>query len=447
MTDIKYKKLLEASPHLFAKDMFGLRMTSAHMRMMDHICGEQNRSLLLCQRGIGKSVVLQAYITWLVLTNPNIRIILVSATDSKARTFMRAIKQTIESQRVRGVWGEVVGAVWTDHELMHKDRDVIFAEPTLQCLGAGSGACTGRHCNVLIIDDICDFDSTRSELQRDRLRDWYLTSLMPVVMADGVVIGAGTRYHFMDVYNLLIEKLEYDTLILPPIKPDGTAQCAFLQPIDDVYNKKGIVVKRGLTTIKHDLGSVIYALQYDNDVALLMEGNIIINSWIQYYTMVPKLETVIISCDPAISKKDTADYTAIIVGGRAADGNIYIKDFVNERMSFKETIEKLKMLTMVYKPDEVRVEQVGFSEAFITELKREIPDTFINGVKPIGDKESRLREVSPIFENMLVWFSVAHEEVVSQLLLFNDGDHDDLVDAVQIFLHYYKTLNDGVIIW
>jgi len=360
---------------------------------------------------------------------------------------MRAIKQTLESQRVKDVWGDVVGKVWTDHELILKGRTEIYAEPTLQCMGAGSGACTGRHAGVVIIDDICDFDSTRSELQRDRLRDWYLTSLMPVVMADGVVIGAGTRYHFMDVYNLLIEKLEYDTLILPPVKPDGTAQCDFLQPVEDVRNKKGIVIKRGLKTIKHDLGSVIYALQYSNDVTLLMEGNIIIHSWIQYYTSVPKLDTVIISCDPAISKSDGADYTAIIVGGRAADGNIYIKDYVNERMSFKETIEKLKILTMVYKPDEVRVEQVSFSEAFVTELKREIPDTFINGVKPIGDKESRLREVSPIFENMLVWFSVAHEPIVSQLLLFPESDHDDLVDAIQIFLHYYKTLNDGVIIW
>jgi hypothetical protein len=373
MVDIPMKRLYEVSPHLFAKDIFGLRMSDAHMAMMDHITGENRRSLLLCQRGIGKSVALQAYITWLVLCDPNIRIILVSSTDLKARSCMRAVKQTLESEKVKDVWGDVVGSTWTDHELIMAGRTEIYAEPTVMCLGAGSGAITGRHASVIIVDDACDFDSTRSELQRDRLRDWFLTSLLPVVMADGYVIAAGTRYHYMDIYNLLINKLHYNTLILSPIKPDGTPRCEWLQPIDDTIDKDGNVVVRGLKTIKHDLGSVIYALQYENDVTLLLEGNIINKNWIQYYSKLPKLSSIIISCDPAISKSDTADSTAIIIGGKTEDGNIYIKDYINAKMSFHETIEKIKSLVVAHAPIQVRVEQVGFSEAFITELKREMP--------------------------------------------------------------------------
>lgn len=447
MTSIPRKQLLAASPHLFARDIYGLRMSPAHQTMMDHIVDGGNRSLLLCQRGLGKSLILQSYICWFILNNPNKRVILVSSTDGKASSFMRAIKQTLESQNVQDIWGDVKGSVWTDHELTLSGRTSISAEPSLMCLGAGSGSCTGRHCDLLVTDDLCDFDSTRSELQRNRLRDWLLTSLSPVLMANGTFIAAGTRYHYMDIWQLLLEKLNFNTLILHPIKDDGTAQCEFLQPIDDVFDDKGVLVTRGLKSIKRELGSVIYALQYENNVSLLLEGNIINHENIQYTRKIPNLESIVISCDPAISKKDGADYTAIIVGGRAADGGIYIKDYINEHLSFKETIDKLKSLVNVYNPVEVRIEQVGFSEGFVTELKRELPGTLIKGIKPVGDKESRLREVSPIFENMLVWFLETHSEIVDQLLLFPDGDHDDLCDAIQIFLHYYKTVGEGVIIW
>lgn len=444
MTKIPYKQFLEGSPHLFARDIYGLTMSECHIKMLDHIMGG-NKQLLLCMRGIGKSALFQAYITWYALTHPNDRILIVSDTDGKAQSFLRAIKMNLEGEKVREVFGNVKGAVWTDHSLFFNTRTEIYPEGNITALGAGSGAVTGRHFTVLVIDDLVSFDSTRSTLQRDRTRDWFLTSLKPTLMANGKLLVGGTRYHYVDIYDLFINKLNYNTLILPPIKEDGTAQCDFLRPVKSVFDKKGNVILEGLESIKHDLGSVIYSLQYENDIELLKEGNIINHEWIQYTSQIPALESVVIACDPAISKKDGADYTSIIVGGRSADGNIYIKDYINEHFSFNETINKLKILVNIYNPVEVRIEQVAFSEAFISQLKMDIPETVIRGIIPRGDKESRLREVSPMFENMLVWFLQSQGVVVDQLLLFPSGDHDDLVDAMQIFLSYYKKNQDIII--
>lgn len=443
---IPHDQIVKASPHLFARDVWGLRMTEAHNTMLDHLMAGK-RQLLLCMRGIGKSELVRAYVAWYALNNPDKRILIVSDTDQKSQSFLRAIKMNLESEKIKNIFGDVKGEPWTDHTLFFNTRTKIFAEGTIQALGSGSGAVTGRHFDMIVVDDLVSFDSTRSELKRDRTREWFLTSLLPTLMGSGTIISAGTKYHFVDIYSTLINKLNYNTLILPPIKSDGTAQCEFLRPIKDVVNDKGQVVLEGLESIKHNLGSIIYSLQYENDTKLLMSGNIVNYEWIQYWDVVPKLESVIITCDPAISKSDGADYTAIIVGGRADNGNIYIKDYINDHLSFKETIDKIKALVRIHNPNEVRVEQVGFSEAFITELKRKIPATVINGIKPVGDKESRLREVTPIMENMLVYFAVSHGDIVDQLLLFPDGDHDDLVDAIQIFLHYYKTSCDGIVIF
>jgi len=447
LVKIDYVSMVKASPHMFARDIWGLRMTPAHNAMLDHIISG-NRQLLLCMRGIGKSEVTRAYVTWYALNHPDERILIVSDTDGKAQSFLRAIKMHLESDTVKQYFGDVKGNPWTDHTLFFSTRKEIFAEGTIQALGSGSGSVTGRHFDLIVVDDLVSFDSTRSELKRERTKEWFLTSLLPTLMGTGSIISAGTRYHYVDIYATLINKLKYDTLILPPIKSDGTAQCEFLRPVKDVVDKDGRVIQEGLETIKYNLGAVIYALQYENDISLLLEGNIISHEWIQYWDVVPKLETTIIACDPAISKSDGADYTAIIVGGRAESGDIFIKDYINDHLSFKETIEKLKSLASTYDPTEIRIEQVGFSEAFITELKREMPNRFIRGIKPIGDKESRLREVTPIMENMLLYFSQKHGEIVDQLLLFPEGEHDDLCDAVQIFLHYYKQdETGGVILW
>ncbi len=77
-----------------------------------------------------------------------------------------------------------------------------------------------------------------------------------------------------------------------------------------------------------------------------------------------------------------------------------------------------------------------------------MPGTLVRGIKPIGDKESRLRGVSPVLENMLVYFKDEQQAVINELLLFPDGEHDDLCDAMQLFLQYYKESPEpGVIIW
>lgn len=446
MADIPYKQLLTASPHLFARDVFGLRMSPAHQIMMDHVESDGDR-LLLCQRSLGKSRILQAYIAWFILNNPDERVILVSDSDTKAKSFLRVIKSVIESSDIiRQTYGDVRGAIWTDHELNMSHRTVIHPEVSLQAIGSGSGQATGKHCSLLVCDDLISFDTTRISSNRDKMREWFLTTLRPCLMSDGRVIACGTRYHGNDLYQTMIDDLDFNTLILPSIKSDGTAQCGWLQPVEDVI-KNGKVVQKGLTTIKRSLGSVIYSLQYDNSTELLMSGNIIQAQWLQWYVSLPKLDNIIVACDPAISQKESADMTAIVVLGQDEDGMIHLIEYINEHLTFNATLNKLKSLVNIYKPEKVLLEEVSYQLALIQEAKRKITTCVISGVVPKGDKESRLRSVSPLFENERVYFKRSQNDVTDQLLTFPNVDRDDLCDAMSLGLSHYVIDGDPIVIF
>ena len=281
MTDIsqetseyfKTKNLLRESPFFFIKRVFGYSVSGCHEKMLDFFLNTQH-GLLLCPRGTGKSKIAQGYVAWLALHNPDMRIIIVSDSDGKATLFLNTIKNVLEySPIIQEHYGDVKGPTWTDHAITIKGRTFVQTEPTVMSVGSGSGRVTGLHCDIILMDDIESFDSARSQIKRDRLQDWYKTTLAPVLMADGSTMVCATRYHQADIYQMLLDEFGFNQLILPAINKDNTSVCEWLLPLHDVVKPNGKVLK-GLDTIKGELGSVIFALQYENDVELLKAGTI-----------------------------------------------------------------------------------------------------------------------------------------------------------------------------
>ena len=448
MISIPIKQLLMASPHLFMKKVFKYRSDGIHSDFIDHM-ESGNRTLLLAPRGHGKSKVAQSMIAWEMIKNQNIRIILVSDTHTKSAMFLSGIKRVLEtSDVIREVFGDVKGDVWRDNSITLVGRTENHVEPTCIAMGAMSGAVTGLHADIIVLDDVVSFDSSRSDVQTERLENWFKTTLLPTLMPGGKIIVLGTRYAPGDLYNTLIN-MGYDSKIFPAITPSGEALCSWLQPMEDEYDDNGALIKVGLLTMKKQLGSIIFALQMMNDTSLLAENNIIRAAWIKYYDKTPSpIKEVIISVDPAIGLKSENDYTAMGVWGKDAENNIYLLDLINERLTFNKTIKAVQRLISGFKPDRVVVEDVAYQKALIQELTRKCGSTAITGVKPPADKRARLINVSNYFENGLVHFRPHYTDMVDQLLYF-PAQHDDLVDMLSLGLGWYKEHdgNEGIIIW
>jgi predicted phage terminase large subunit-like protein len=153
--------------------------------------------------------------------------------------------------------------------------------------------------------------------------------------------------------------------------------------------------------------------------------------WIQWCDMPDQkiLKLTMFAVDPAISKRDTADYTGKIVGSKDDDDNIYVYYVSRDRMSFLENVDDIKRVDEIYKPRKVGVEKVAFQGAF-QEVLKGLP---VVELKPDADKVRRLLSVSRHFQAGKVYFvngTPNIQELYHELLEFPDGAHDDLVDAL-----------------
>ena len=443
---VPYNQLIRASPHVFMRDIFGYRADGVHTEFIDHM-ESGGRTLLLAPRGHGKSKCAQALIAWEMLRNRNGRIVLVSDNHSKAVMMISGIKRVFETSEIlKKEFGDLVGETWRDNAISLSGRTAAHIEPGLLAMGAMSGAITGIHEDHIYLDDVISFDSVRSSVQSERLDTWFKMTLYPTLQPEGRITALGTRYGVGDLYNNMID-MGYDTKVFPAINSDGEALCQWLRPLDDEM-RDGVKIT-GLSTMRKDMGELLFSLQYLNDTALLLENNIIKAAWIQYYNELPnKVSNILISVDPAISQKSEADFTAIGVWCKDGDNNVYLMDYTNDHLTMHETIEQIQAYIARYGAERVLVEEVGYQKALIQELTRLCSSTAIMGRTVTVDKRARLINVQNYFENGLVHFKHGHKDIIDQILYF-PAKNDDMVDMMSMAVGYYKETSgsEGVIIW
>ena len=169
------------------------------------------------------------------------------------------------------------------------------------------------------------------------------------------------------------------------------------------------------------------------------EEQVVRPEWIQFYNKPPYegRHSIAIGIDLAVSEKDSADYTAMVVGhiyGYGKNMKIYIQpNPINERVPFPVQVELIKSLIATQKQFHWRVktyvEDVAYQKALVQLLESQRLD--VEGV-PTGrsDKTARLRlTTSFIKEGRILFPEKGCDELLMQLTGFGKESHDDLADA------------------
>lgn len=389
--------------------------------------------LVLMPRGSFKSsVVTVGKSVWDITNNPNIRILIASETYQNAQKFLREIKGHFERgeefRRHYGDWVPKEG--WTETEITVNKRTKNFKEPTITTAGVDVTK-VGMHYDIIYVDDPMSQNNTGNSEAMDKVKDWYKL-LFSLLEPTGQMIVIGTRWDDSDLYGYIIESEEerkkegkpsqFEITLRKATEDDGTL--AFPQRLTREFLDNQLKLQ----------GSYIFNAQYQNDPVPRDEavlGNIV------YYRdedVIGKHLTKFMAVDPAISEKETADYSAIVVVGVDQDQNWYVLVALQKRCQPKELIDTIIATYELHRPTKIALEQVAFQKSltyYIAEEQKKrgvwLP---IFEAKADTDKLRRILTLQPRFELGQVKIKKDMEDLEYQLRRFPRAKHDDLLDSL-----------------
>ena len=427
-----------------------------HKSIISNISNSKS-TLDLAPRGFGKSTVGDVdYCITRILRDPNIRIMIGSKTQTQAEAFLKEVRTHFEQNedliRIFGDWKTSKDNVWNDREFTVNKRSIIKKEATLTALGA-SGAVISKHFDVIIGDDLVGLENARTEKQRSNLKEWFYSSLFPTLEPDGEIHILGTRYNPLDLYEDLIKSKNYKINVQQAITiKDGQEY--------SLWESKFSLEK--LRSIREEAGLIIFNMQYQNNTELA-KGKIFKYKYFKHFeeydidydlnrVRVKVLDSqgvpywipvrIYMGADLAISEDETSnnDYFVLTVIGVDKNKNVYVLDYLKERLTFNAQLNAIldygkNKFPMV---ERIGVETVAYQKSLAQELRRLSLLPIIN-INTSKDKVTRAMRRSANFENHKVYFREGMDDLEECLLLFPEVDHDDLFDA----LDFAMTMADG----
>ena len=397
--------------------------------------------------------------------NPDARIIATSYSADLAQQMNRDVQRIMsgnEYQRLfpnAALFGKNIRTVADGSYLRNSDIfEIVGHQGSYRSAGVGGGI-TGMGGDYIIIDDpIKNREEANSLTYRDRLWDWYTSTLYTRQEKDAGILVTLTRWHEDDLAGRLIESMNqldadrWEIITLPAIC-EGLG-CSY-DPRDDgapLWEDKYNIQK--LSTIKATIGSYNWAALYQQCPSP-GEGGIFKRDWWRRWKEKPSdLHDFIQSWDCTFKDSGTSDYVVGQVWARslANPARRYLLDQVRGRMNFTETMNAIRDLKGRWPQTErILIEDKANGSAVIDMLTNEIPS--IIPVEPKGGKVVRANAVTANVEAGNVFIPTAENadwvgDFVEEVAAFPSGAHDDQVDAMtQANAWYNENTGDWSLDW
>ncbi len=287
--------------------------------------------------------------------------------------------------------------------------------------------------DYVIVDDPQDLQGTRTKENRDRIYSWFVSEIIPLGTTKTKIFLIGNFLHEFSLLGRVIEQIKKGERggvfrRYPLVDDEGVCQ----------WPEK-FKTPEALEAFKRKIGDDTTWRREFLLQTVTSDERVIQAEWIKHWVVLPKekIKKVVIGVDLAISEKETADYTGIVVGlfaGFGKDFHGYVIKTINRRMAFLETMELLKelhdMYTKLCGAVEIRIEDVAYQRSAIEYLEKSKHCRVI-GVKIATDKHARLMTASALIQNGTILFAPDPENshLKQQLIGFGIERFDDLCDA------------------
>lgn len=175
------------------------------------------RSVIEAFRGVGKSWVTSAFVCWLLLNNPQLNIMVVSAAKDRADAFSTFTKRLIAEMPILEHLKPGKG---------QRDSNIAFdvgpagasQSPSVKSVGI-TGQLTGSRADVIIADDVESLNNAMTVTMREQLSE-RIKEFDAVLKPGGRVIYLGTPQTEMSIYNRLPER-GYEIRVWPARIPEN----------------------------------------------------------------------------------------------------------------------------------------------------------------------------------------------------------------------------------
>jgi hypothetical protein len=179
--------------------------TPVQYDIANYLQNSPKRAVIEAFRGVGKSWITSAFVCWILLNDPQKKILVVSASKERADAFASFVKRLINEMPIlhhlKATEGQRdsmlsfdVGAALPDHS------------PSVKSCGI-TGQLTGSRADIIIADDIEVINNSATQVARDKLSELvkeFDAILKP--LESSKIIYLGTPQTEMSLYNQLPER-------------------------------------------------------------------------------------------------------------------------------------------------------------------------------------------------------------------------------------------------
>ncbi|MDR3063823.1 MAG: hypothetical protein LBU40_06790 [Methanobrevibacter sp.] len=476
---INRKKKAKLDIAYFAQEYLGYTLAPFQKKLLREVIPKYDKVLFTVARNTGKTdVVLIPIILHTHLFNPKLNSLLMSRSNDLVEKIINSIDQEINNNELL-----IQDFKLELQDYKRKNNDLTFNKKLLKkkskqyTIEAKSidSSLTGNHYDIIFFDDLEDDKSVLTPHSREKTKNFYKTTLSPLLNPGGKQIASGTFKHLDDIYNHWIKsKVWYH--FIAPLAYKMPESWDYVRDDDgiviDVENIKGKYkllfpsrwgIKDILIKIA-EIGLSAFEREYQNNIKSL-QGTTLKEKWIKQCAitkkaaeeykveLIPPLKHLEVyqGVDVAIGEKKQNDYFVVETIGvqRFPRFRIYTLDWYRDKIDFPTQIEKMKSLATAplsaiwnerldngerWNPLITKIE----SNAYQLALSQSLIQTTNMNIKPevsVQNKEAAIIANSVKFENGLCYLPIDHpnyNDFKTEFIDFPKGAHDDMLDSHRI---------------
>lgn len=422
---------------------------------------ENNTGVLQVFRGAAKSTIVGLYITYMLVKDPTLRFLILSADKNTAQKITQALTGIVSrhplAKHLRGKEGS-----WrTDQLWVSGSTD--DRTPSAYSRGILSNV-TGSRADFVVFDDVEVPKNAGTADLRDRLRH-KMSDTAHILVPGGKRLFVGTPHSFESIYPEVIADGAASLKI--PLLNEYEGEWPHIQGESiwpERFNSREVAKRQVESKTKANFLSQYQLIPYNADDYYFDPTNLVqYECELKYFTAnredvleIDGKRMVGCSCfwDPSLSKQGRDD-SVIVVVYQTEDGHFYLHDIQSLKGDVYQQCELAKQFAEKHKLPNIAVETNGIGATLPAILRKALKDTHIAVIESYATKNKviKIQEAlsAPLSGRLIhIHNRVYESKFMSQLRDFTPSIvggntyKDDFIDAVASAIHNQPTRINSV---